>query len=109
MLLPEHIQIRQSVILQYFLHLYVDLSSILTPFAESIIGYNKQVEVNFKTTRSKRELIIDDPDFDFTIFNIRIFKSQDRYTDALPKKGMFLRNKMSRVEWHLSVSVLKAS
>ena len=31
------------------------------------------------------------------------------YTDALPSKGMFIRNKMSMIKWHLSVSVLKAS
>ena len=30
------------------------------------------------------------------------------YTDALPSKGIFMRNKMLMVKWHLSVSVLKA-
>ena len=55
-------------------------------------------------------MFIVDPYFNLILYSIYgpIVAGQI-YTDALPSKGMFIRNKMSMVKWHLSVSVLKAS
>ena len=81
-----------------------------TSFAEQ----NQQAA--WKTTNilqddvTKKRTVYSYPSFNLILYSIYgpIVPGQI-YTDALSNKGMFIRNKMSMVKWHLSVSVLKAS